>query len=366
MGGIFALLVHSRRGSGKSPHQKLGPSLLAQLANSFSFLHLPARVAGGIWLASAYGSAEGLFLSVNFTSAPFNRPGDRSNIKRAVRAVRLAERKGVSLIGLGLLDHAAAAAVTALARTLKPAVTTGQSYLIAAALEGSQKALEWQGLALEDAEVLILGAAGSSGSACARLLARDGVNYITLAADDQHRQEALARLIFYESGVACKVTSQLNRSARRADLIINTADRFGRALDLTVLKPGAVIYDLAGTFKHKSSSLPPRKDIIIIEGSLIATPGQAKINTLLGFPPGFVPPMVVETMVLALERRFESYSLSRELRVEKIDEIWKMALKHGFRTGGFLIRGRSMRRDEFARIIFEAKRSSGPVKGSAG
>jgi len=350
VGGKFALLVHSRPGAGISPHQNFGSNLLARLAGNFSFLHPPAKISETIRLTSNYGSAEGLLLSVNFSPAPFNRLADRYITKRVASAVRLAEKKGVNLIGLGLLDETAAAAVTALARILKPAVTTGQCYIIAAALEGSQKVLEWMGIALEDAEVLILGATGPSGSACARLLARDGVNYITLVADDKYRQETLARLIFYEYGVACKVTSQLNRSARRADLIINTGDRFGLALDFTVLKPGAVVYDLAGTFKYKTSPLPPRKDIFIIEGSLIATPGQSRINTGLDFPPGFVPPAMVETMVLALERRFESYSLSRELRVEKIDEIWKMAQKHGFKTEGFLIKGRCIRRDEFAGI----------------
>ncbi len=41
-----------------------------------------------------------------------------------------------------------------------------------------------------------------------------------------------------------------------------------------------------------------------------------------------------ETMILALEGRFESYSLGRDLSVAQIDEICRLAEKHGFRLAG--------------------------------
>jgi uncharacterized NAD-dependent epimerase/dehydratase family protein len=44
---------------------------------------------------------------------------------------------------------------------------------------------------------------------------------------------------------------------------------------------------------------------------------------------------MAETMILALEGRYESFSLGREMTVEQIDEISSLAKKHGFKLAGF-------------------------------
>jgi predicted amino acid dehydrogenase len=40
---------------------------------------------------------------------------------------------------------------------------------------------------------------------------------------------------------------------------------------------------------------------------------------------------MAETMVLAMEGRYESYSLGKQVRMEQIHEIAQLARKHGFR-----------------------------------
>ena len=44
---------------------------------------------------------------------------------------------------------------------------------------------------------------------------------------------------------------------------------------------------------------------------------------------------MAETMILALEKRYESFSLGRTLDIEKVDLISKLATKHGFGLAGF-------------------------------
>jgi uncharacterized NAD-dependent epimerase/dehydratase family protein len=44
---------------------------------------------------------------------------------------------------------------------------------------------------------------------------------------------------------------------------------------------------------------------------------------------------MAETMILALEKRYESFTLGRELTLEQVDEISQLAKKHGFKLSGF-------------------------------
>jgi predicted amino acid dehydrogenase len=40
---------------------------------------------------------------------------------------------------------------------------------------------------------------------------------------------------------------------------------------------------------------------------------------------------MAETMILALEKRYENFSLGRDLTVKQIETIEQLAAKHGFR-----------------------------------
>ncbi len=44
---------------------------------------------------------------------------------------------------------------------------------------------------------------------------------------------------------------------------------------------------------------------------------------------------MAETMILALEGRFEDYTLGKEISLERVNEIASLARKHGFRLSGF-------------------------------
>ncbi|MBS3943409.1 MAG: shikimate dehydrogenase [Dethiobacter sp.] len=324
----FAVFIHAGRQS----------ALPAWISDWFSPIIPPHKVSAVYRLSSPYGQAEGVFLSISL-------PPDQSNClpaprlaKKIFSAGRLAKKMGARIIDLGALNAAAGHIGTALARTLQLPVTNGKSFIAAAALEGSKKALKLMGVPLEEAEVLVLGATGSTGSACAQLLAKDGANYLTLVASDQNQLELLAERIFYDYGVACKIASNAQRSSGRADLIISAGKKPELLPPVEDLKTGAVFYGLSEI--PISFNTIGRSDILIIDGSLIRLPGDILFNGKLDFPPLTAPAFMVEAMILALEGRFESFTLSGDIRVSKVSEIRKMAVKHGFETAGFYCRGR--------------------------
>ena len=44
---------------------------------------------------------------------------------------------------------------------------------------------------------------------------------------------------------------------------------------------------------------------------------------------------MAETMILALEKRYENFTLGRDLTVKQVETIERLAKKHGFKLAGF-------------------------------
>jgi hypothetical protein len=51
----------------------------------------------------------------------------------------------------------------------------------------------------------------------------------------------------------------------------------------------------------------------------------------IGLPKGVAYACLAETIVLALEGRFENFTIGRNIQWEKVKEIYKLGLKHGMR-----------------------------------
>jgi len=51
----------------------------------------------------------------------------------------------------------------------------------------------------------------------------------------------------------------------------------------------------------------------------------------IGLPPRVAYACLAETIVLALEGRFEVFTIGREIEWEKVRDIYKMGLKHGMK-----------------------------------
>jgi hypothetical protein len=86
-----------------------------------------------------------------------------------------------------------------------------------------------------------------------------------------------------------------------------------------------------------------RDDVLVIEGGVVAVPGEMRIPMAgkpgqefdFGFPPGTAYACMSETMMLALEGRYESFTLGKEVSVAQVDEMNELAEKHGFHLAGF-------------------------------
>jgi hypothetical protein len=67
---------------------------------------------------------------------------------------------------------------------------------------------------------------------------------------------------------------------------------------------------------------------------------------------------MAEAMLLALEGRYECYTLGRDLAIERVLEIEALGAKHGFKLGGFRSFERAVTEEEIERVRRAAHRRS--------
>jgi len=78
-----------------------------------------------------------------------------------------------------------------------------------------------------------------------------------------------------------------------------------------------------------------RPDVLVIDGGMVEIPGSVDFHFDFGLPAGKAYACMAETMALALEERFEDYTLGKDISRQRVDEISAIASKHGFRLSGF-------------------------------
>jgi predicted amino acid dehydrogenase len=70
--------------------------------------------------------------------------------------------------------------------------------------------------------------------------------------------------------------------------------------------------------------------VLVVESGEIELPGDVRMRDI-GLPPGVVYACMAETVVLALEGRYETYTVGRAIEWEKVKEIYRLGLKHGMK-----------------------------------
>ena len=314
----------------------------------------PFKVSEITGVRSACAETSGWFVSCPLTSKQMTTLSEDRVVQKIIRAGHVAEKLGAKVVGLGAMTSVVGDAGITIAKNLKIAVTTGNSYTVATALQGTKKAARAMGIDLEKAEVLVVGATGSIGSVCARILAREA-KFLTLLARDKKKLDQLAARILRESGLAVKVTSDVGQAVQRADIVITVTGSAETVIDVADLKTGAVVCDVARPRDVSRRAAELRNDVLVIEGGVVEVPGDVDFGFNFGFPPKTAYACMAETMILALEGRFESYTLGRELSVAQVDEIERLAEKHGFKLAGFRSFERALSDGEINKIRENAR-----------
>jgi predicted amino acid dehydrogenase len=303
-----------------------------------SFIHFISRYFPSAYLSHITGirsaangkQIEGWFVGCPLTTRRMMTIAVDDAYHKIAQTCRLGQRLGAKIVGLGAFTSSVGDAGRTLSRMLGIPVTTGNSYTVAATVQAIIDAARMEKYRLEDAVAAVVGATGSIGKACVKMLS-PLVKEIILIGRCQKRLAAV-ECVATQFG-AKRVRSFLTCNALTEAQLIITATSAGRGfIESSHLSSGAVICDVARPFNVTADVRNHRKDVRVINGGMIEVPGNVDFRFDFGLPPRMAFACMAETMILALEGRFESYTIGRDITVNQINEISHLAKLHGFRV----------------------------------
>ena len=242
---------------------------------------------------------------------------------------RLGQRLGARILGLGAFMSVVGDAGVTVARHLNIPVTTGHSLTVATALEALEEGARCKGVRLRSSTAAVIGATGSVGRACAELLA-PAVDGLILVARSESRLAQVQAQVEASGARRVRISTQIE-DIREAGLVLSATSAVGPIVQPEHLKPGAVACDLALPPDISPRVAQERSDVLVVAGGVVDVPGEVDFGFNFGLLPGRAYACLAETMVLALDGRYESYSLGKRVQIERVREIAQLARKHGFR-----------------------------------
>ncbi|HNV60814.1 MAG TPA: dehydrogenase [Rhodoferax sp.] len=282
--------------------------------------------------------AEGWLISVGGTPREIMRHSPEFTYRRLLDAAAMAKRLGAQIMGLGAFTKVVGDAGLTVAKRAPLPITTGNSYSASGALWAAHDALlrmrllpAPKGKQRVKFKAMVVGATGAIGSVCARLLAK-AAEEVYMVSPETAKLLALKESILLETPDAkVFLSARADKDIAEMDMIVTATSGAGKkVLDIMRVKPGCVITDVARPLDLPASEVAKRPDVLVIESGEILLPGDVQMKNI-GLPKGVAYACLAETIVLALEGRFENFTVGRAIEWEKVREIYQLGLKHGMK-----------------------------------
>lgn len=353
----FAFIIHpidpKRDVSRKFP--LLGKYLSAKQINFFSTFFPPVYISEitGIRSAATGNEIKGWFVACPYTPARMLELPEKTVYRKIIQTGLLTEKLGARLLGLGAFTSVVGDAGITIAKHLSIPVTTGDAYTVAVAVDAVREGARIMEIPLNTATAAVVGATGAIGSVAAELIARDVAKLWLIGRRSEALEQVRARI--QANATAQVEISTAMKDIATADLILTVTSAVDTVIEPEHLKPGAVVCDVARPRDVSAQVAAKRDDVLVIDGGMVTVPGEVDFHFNFGFPPRMAYACMAETMALALDGRYESYTLGKHITVEQVETIARIATKHGFRLGGFRSFERAVTPEQIDRVKLAAQ-----------
>ena len=335
----FAFLVHPRDLRDvyrKFPFLKLLPIPAARFLLRHAWPVMVSRISG-VHLKDAGEPVPGWIISTVWTADMLM--ADREGAKKhLILAARLAEERGARLIGLGGLTASLTNGGKILLPHLRGSLTTGRVYTAKNVTDIACNAMELLRMDA-GAQISIVGAAGSIGSAVAQLLAARGFGNIALidvGKRDAHL-ERLTRLLKTRLPGAHITTHHTLDVLKKSDVIIAATNRAEALIRSEHVRPGTVIVDDAQPSDVDAEVRENRPDVLVLQGGVVHAPGiDVHFNIGLQHREDIYS-CLAEAVLLASAGHEGHHAVGEifELDMEGVKVLSDLADEYGFRRGEF-------------------------------
>jgi fatty aldehyde-generating acyl-ACP reductase len=288
----------------------------------------------GITSAATNKAIKGWLIACPLSPIHFLELPEKKVYRKIIETGHLAEKLGANILGLGAYTSVVGDAGITVARALDIPVTTGDSYTISIAIQAVRQAAQVMEIPIENARAAVVGATGAIGRVCSDLLA-DQVAELYLVGRNLNTLEELRQSMAARHTRAELKASTSMEVLRNAQLILTVTSALQAVIEPEHLLPGSVVCDVARPRDVSVRVAAMREDVLVIDGGMVEVPGPVDFHFDFGFPPGKAYACMAETMALALEGRFEDYTLGKQITSAQVEEITAIANRHGFRLSGF-------------------------------
>jgi fatty aldehyde-generating acyl-ACP reductase len=301
---------------------------------------IPPRAVCRVETHSRLGAkSRGLYIDSFIPPDRLDAAFTQENLARVRKAAAYAIKARAKIVSLGGFSSILIEGnFDMIPRRGNTAFTTGNSLTVAFIVSGIKKMCALERRELPSATVLIVGATGDVGSGCARCLA-PLVGRMILCARNMWRLRGLQRELETQ-GVQVDVATGIDKLQAKADIVVCAASLPSPSLLLGKLSPNAVVCD-AGYPKNLDPLWNGNGCKVFFGGLGQVTSGMTFAPAVGGVLnrhpfPDVAHGCLLEGMTLALEERFEPFSEGRGfITPERVDEIEKMADRHGIRLAPF-------------------------------
>lgn len=282
----------------------------------------------GIRSAATGEEAEGWLLAVPYTVQRMLSLPPQEVYRKIIATGELAQRLGAQILGLGAYTSVVGDGGLTIARELDIAVTSGDSYTAAIAVDATYEAARQMDIHLPTATLAIVGASGAIGGVVAQLLA-PSLGRLLLVGRNADRLEAVAAQVRAGSSTQVEVSTRMT-DIQQAEIVMTVTSSGGDLVQPHMLRRGAVVCDVSRPRDVSWQVSQARDDVLVIDGGLVRVPGAVNFGFDYGLPPDLTYGCFAETITLALEGRLVDYSIGKDLSIEQVQEIKALATQHGF------------------------------------
>ncbi len=311
---------------------------LAERAASRAPIHPHAHVRG---IVSPTGvEAEGWILRLPATAQQISQRGPAYAQARLREAAKLASSLGAEVLGVGAFSREMTKATTAVAARVDIPITSGASCLVSTGMWAAKRAVLAMGIEQDNigramGTALVVGAGDAQGAAAAELLALVFHRLVVVDRSPDRLLNLMTRIGARSPHCEVEVATRVETHLADADLVATgLAPGWRETVRLSELRPGAVLVDCSRPQEFGVAEADERPDVLILLAGELELPGPADVGAELGPPPKTAFASMAEVAILALEGRKECFTLGDEVELERVKEIYKLGLKHGFDLAG--------------------------------
>ncbi|WP_415063328.1 dehydrogenase [Bdellovibrio sp.] len=248
-----------------------------------------------------------------------------------------AANRGAKMIGLGAYTKIVGDQGITINQNSPIPVTTGNSLSASATLWALNDVVQKMRLlnmdpqnGLVDGMAMVIGATGSIGQVSAKLLALVFKKLCLVAPRMNRLQELKYEIQKMSPHCEVIVATDANELAGEADVLVTATSALDhKIVDVMKLKPGAVVCDCSRPLDFDIEDAKKRPDVLIIESGEVVLPGPVDLDCDIGLPGNTVYACLAETALLTLEKRYEAFTMGRDIEWDKVKQIYKMARRHG-------------------------------------